>query len=85
LNTWVDATYSADPDVLAAAKVYYAAVAAARSSNTIITRADFNAWWAAARANTKLSTAFFQVQENAWKTGYGGGAYGSVNLGQREK
>jgi hypothetical protein len=81
LLTWVGKTYSADQNVLAAAKVYYTAVATAKNQgNAIITRADFNAWWASAERNEKLRTAFFQVQMDAWKIPYGGGSYGSVNL-----
>lgn len=65
---------------MAAAKVYYTAVATANGGSAIITRADFNAWWASAERNEKLRTAFFQIQMDAWKIPYGGGSYGSVNL-----
>jgi len=79
MMAWVGATYSADQNVLAAAKVYYPLVAGA-STNAIITRADFNTWWSTAERNEKLRTAFFQVQMDAWKVPYGGGSYGPVTL-----
>jgi len=61
----VVATYRSDGDALAGAQVYYSYVAGA-SSNAIITRADFNTWWATAERKEQLRTSFFQVLVETW-------------------
>jgi len=70
--------------VLLAAKAYYTAVGQRISPNTIITRADFNSWWATAERDEKLETAFFDKYMEGWVAEYGGRRYGPVTLAQRE-
>jgi len=68
LFNWAKATYAADARVSTAAIVYYTAVAQRIAPNTIITRADYNSWWAAAQRDESLKTAFFYKLMVTWST-----------------
>ena len=78
--TWARATYAADARVQKAALEYYTAVARRIAPNTIITRADYNSWWAVAERDESLKTAFFYKLMSTWSSTYGKGSYGPVSL-----